>query len=45
MPKTSKRKNVTVEKEKNVRWKVNEDLKISYTNVQLQQQVTHEKFT
>ena len=29
----------------NVRWKVLEDLKISYTNVQLQQQVIHEKFT
>ena len=43
MLKTSKRNIVTVEKSKNVRWKVNVDLRISYTNVQLQQQVIHEK--
>ena len=29
----SKRNIVTVEKSKNVRWKVNVDLRISYTNV------------
>ena len=43
--KTSKREIVTVEKRKNVRWKLIVDLEISYTNVQLQQQVIHEKFT
>ena len=30
---------------KNVRWKINVDLRMSYTYVQLQQQVIHEKFT
>ena len=45
MQRTSKRKNVTGEKRKNVHWKVNVNLKISYTTVQLQQQVTHEKFS
>ena len=45
MLKRSKQNIVTVEKSKNVRWKVNVDLRISYTNVQLQQQVIHEKFT
>ena len=40
MMKTSKRKIVTVEKRKNVRWKVILDLNISYANVQL-----HENFT
>ena len=34
-----------LEKSKIVRWKVNADLRISYTNVQLQQQVIHERFT
>ena len=45
MLKTSKRSIVTVEKSKNVRWKVNVDLRISYTNMYLQQQVINEKFT
>ena len=34
-----------LEKSKIVRWKVNADLRISYTNVQLQQQVIHERLT
>ena len=45
MLKTRKRNIVTIQKSKNVRWKVNVDLRISYTNVQLQQQVIHQKFT
>ena len=45
MLKSSKRNIVTVEKSKNVRWKVNVDLRISYTNVQLQQQAIHKMFT
>ena len=44
MLKTSKRNIATAEKSKNVRCKVNVDLRISYTNVQLQQQLIHEKF-
>ena len=36
MLKTSRRKIVTVEKRKNVRWKENVDLKIAYANVYLQ---------
>ena len=38
-------KHLTVEKSKNVRWKINVDLRISYTNVQLQQHVIDEKVT
>ena len=45
IPKTSKRKTATSEKRKNARWKLNVDLKISCTNVWLQQQVIHETFT
>ena len=45
MLKTRKRNIVTIQKSKNVCWKVNVDLRISYTNVQLQQQVIHQKFT
>ena len=45
MLKISGRKIVTVEKRKNVGWKVNGDLKISYKNVQLQQKVIPKKLT
>ena len=45
MLKTSRRKIVTAEERKTVHWKVNLDLKISYTDVQLQEQVMHKKLT
>ena len=45
MLKRIKQNIATVEKSKNVRWKVNVDLRVSYANVQLQQQVKQEKFT